>query len=164
MTGAIRPGSVPVTIRPATPADAAAVAEVYLGSFHATYDFPLAHTDAQVRRWLADVVVPAGRTWVALEGDRIVGMAVVDPGELGQLYVAPDRLGVGIGTRLLDHAKRLSPDGLRLYTFQVNARARRFYERRGFVIEAHGDGSGNEEGQPDVRYVWRPAIGTSVDR
>jgi GNAT superfamily N-acetyltransferase len=164
VTRATRPGPAPITIRPATPADAPRVAEIYLASFHATYDFPLAHPDEAVRRWLADVVVPAGRTWVALEGDRIVAMAVVDPGELDQLYVAPDRLGAGIGTGLLDHAKLLSPNGLGLYTFQVNARARRFYERHGFVLEALGDGSGNEEGQPDVRYVWRPTAGMSADR
>jgi ribosomal protein S18 acetylase RimI-like enzyme len=164
VTGPSGPGSVPITIRPATPSDAPAVAAVYLASFHATYDFPLAHTDDQVRDWLARVVVPAGRTWVALDGERIVGMAVIDPGELDQLYVAPDRLGLGIGTRLLEHAKRLSPHGLGLYTFQVNGRARRFYERHGFVVESLGDGSANEEGQPDIRYVWRPATHESLHR
>jgi GNAT superfamily N-acetyltransferase len=156
VTAPARPGSTTVAIRPATAADASAVADVYLASFHATYAFPLAHSDDEVRAWLARVVVPAGRTWVAVDGDRIVGMAVIDPGELDQLYVAPDRLGTGIGTRLLEHAKRLSPHGLGLYTFQVNDRARRFYERHGFVVESLGDGSANEEGQPDVRYVWRP--------
>ena len=49
------------------------------------------------------------------------------------------------------------PDGLSLYTFQVNDGARRFYERHGFVVAALGDGSDNEEGQPDIRYEWRPA-------
>jgi len=49
-----------------------------------------------------------------------------------------------------------SPGGLTLDTFQVNARARRFYERNGFRIDALGDGTSNEAGQPDVRYVWRP--------
>ena len=41
---------------------------------------------------------------------------------------------------------------LRLYTFARNAGARRFYERHGFVAVAFGDGSANEEGEPDVRY------------
>ena len=36
-------------------------------------------------------------------------------------------------------------------------RARRFYEARAFVEIARGDGSGNEEHQPDIRYAWRPA-------
>ena len=44
----------------ATAADAAAVADVYLASFHATYDFPLAHTDDEVRGWIRDVLSPEG--------------------------------------------------------------------------------------------------------
>jgi GNAT superfamily N-acetyltransferase len=83
-------------------------------------------------------------------------MMAVGPGDLDQLYVAPDRLGEGIGRALLDIAKERSPQGLRLYTFQVNHRARRFYEQNGFVAEFFGEGTGNEERQPDVRYAWEP--------
>jgi GNAT superfamily N-acetyltransferase len=145
-----------ITIRPATSADAASVADVYLASFHATYDFPLAHTDDEVRGWIGDVI-GSGGTWVALDPlGAIVGMMAIEPGVLDQLYVRPDRLGEGIGRRMLDVAQDRSPDGLTLHTFQVNARARRFYERNGFVADWFGDGSANEEGQPDVRYVWRP--------
>jgi pimeloyl-ACP methyl ester carboxylesterase/GNAT superfamily N-acetyltransferase len=147
--------SADVAIRRAGPADAAAVAEVFLASFHATYDFPLAHTDAQVRDWVRDVLVAHDETWVATDGDAVVALLTVAPGWVEQLYVAPDRLGEGIGRQLLDLAKSRSQSALRLYTFQVNARARRFYERNGFVAEWFGDGSANEEGQPDVRYVWR---------
>ncbi len=146
-----------IAIRPAAPADAAAVADVYLASFHATYDFPLAHSDEEVRAWVREVLVSGGDSWVATESGQVVGLLVVRPDDLDQLYVAPDRLGVGIGRRLLEHAKALSPGGLTLYTFQVNERARRFYERNGFVEDWLSDGSANEEGQPDVRYVWRPA-------
>jgi GNAT superfamily N-acetyltransferase len=151
------PATPGITIRPATSSDAAAVADVYLASFHATYDFPLAHTDDEVRGWIGGDVIGSGETWVALDPlGAIVGMMAVEPGVLDQLYVRPDRLGEGIGRRLLDVARDRSPDGLTLYTFQVNTRARRFYERNGFVAEWFGDGSTNEEGQPDVRYVWRP--------
>ena len=86
-------------------------------------------------------------------------MMALEPGVLDQLYVRPDRLGEGIGRQLLELAKNRSPDGLSLYTFQVNERARRFYERNGFVADRFGDGSGNEEGQPDVHYAWRPTPG-----
>ena len=144
-------------IRRATAADAGAVGDVFLASFHATYAFPLAHTDDEVRGWIRDDLVARQETWVALVAGRIVGLMAVAPGVLDQLYVAPDRLGAGIGRRLLDLAKERSPGGLILYTFQVNERARRFYERNGFVVDALGDGSGNEEGQPDVRYRWRPS-------
>jgi GNAT superfamily N-acetyltransferase len=150
------PATPGITIRPARAADAATVADVYLASFHATYDFPLAHTDEEVRGWIHGVV-DGGGAWVAIDPlDAIVGMMAIEPGVLDQLYVRPDRLGEGIGRRLLDVARDRSPDGLTLYTFQVNARARRFYERNGFVADWLGDGSANEEGQPDVRYVWRP--------
>jgi RimJ/RimL family protein N-acetyltransferase len=40
---------------------------------------------------------------------------------------------------------------LRLYTFARNEGARRFYERHGFAPVAFGDGSANQEGEPDVR-------------
>ena len=52
---------------------------------------------------------------------------------------------------------RAGGEGLELWTFQVNARARRFYERNDFVEAELTDGSGNEEREPDVRYVWRPS-------
>jgi ribosomal protein S18 acetylase RimI-like enzyme len=156
VTGPRPPETAAIVIRRAEPADADAVAEVYLASFHATYTFPLAHSDDQVREWVHDVLVTRGDTWVATDARRVVGMMVVRPDDLDQLYVAPDRLGSGIGRRLLDQAKAISPAGLTLYTFQVNERARRFYERNGFVEAGLGDGSANEEGQPDVRYVWRP--------
>jgi GNAT superfamily N-acetyltransferase len=143
-------------IRVAGPADADAVAAVYLAAFHATYAFPLAHTDDQVRDWIRDRLIPSGETWVATLDGAVVAMAVVRPGDLDQLYVAPHAQGHGIGSALVDHAKRLSPTGLGLYTFQVNERARRFYGHHGFVADAFGDGSGNEERQPDVHYQWRP--------
>jgi GNAT superfamily N-acetyltransferase len=142
-------------------ADAAAVAEVFLDSFHATYDFPLAHTDDEVRGWVREDLVVDTEAWVAVDdeaGDepRVVALMALTPGHLEQLYVAPDRLGGGIGRRLVELAKERSPGGLSLWTFQVNDRARRFYERNGFVAVEFTDGS-NEERQPDVRYEWSGA-------
>jgi GNAT superfamily N-acetyltransferase len=149
-----------VAVRRATAADAGAVADVYLASFHATYDFPLAHIDDEVRAWLAGVVAGASsgldETWVAEAGGRAVALLVLDEAGIDQLYVDPAWLGRGIGSRLVALAKLERPAGLGLYTFQANVRARRFYERHGFVATWFGDGSANEEGQPDVRYEWRP--------
>ncbi|MEO5703735.1 MAG: GNAT family N-acetyltransferase [Candidatus Limnocylindrales bacterium] len=160
-----------ITVRRATALDAAAIAEVFLGSFRATYDFPLAHTDDEVRGWWRDRVVPTMETWIAVDDaadpadaralgalgalGQVVALMVVAPGHLEQLYVAPDRLGGGIGRRLLELAKERSPAGLSLWTFQVNHRARRFYERNGFAAVEFTDDD-NEERQPDVRYEWRP--------
>jgi ribosomal protein S18 acetylase RimI-like enzyme len=145
-----------VELRPAAANDAAEIADVYLASFKATYDFPLAHTDDQVRRWIAEILLPTHEVWVAADAKgSIVGMMALSADMLDQLYVAPSQTGRAIGSRLVELAKRRRPAGLDLYTFQVNRNARRFYERRGFGQVQLGDGSANEEGQPDVRYAWR---------
>ena len=145
-----------IAIRRALPADASAIADVFLNSFHATYDFPLAHTDEEVRAWVADDLVATEETWVAEDGGRVVAMMVLDEVGLDQLYVDPAWHRRGIGGRLVALAKDRRPAGLALYTFQVNERARRFYEHHGFVVAWLGDGSANEEGQPDVLYRWQP--------
>jgi ribosomal protein S18 acetylase RimI-like enzyme len=145
-----------VVIRPATLDDSEAVADVYLAAFQATYDFGLAHSDADVRRWIADGLIPGRETWVAEAEGQVVAMLALDDAGIDQLYVLPTAQGNGIGRALVDLAKARRPEGLQLYTFQVNERARRFYERNGFVVAALGDGSGNEEGQPDVLYHWAP--------
>ncbi len=146
-----------ITFRRAIAADAASAADVFLDSFHATYDFPLAHTDAEVRGWVRDRLIPTLEAWVAVDDGQVVGLMALAPGWLEQLYVAADRLGEGIGGGLLALAKERQPDGLLLWTFQVNERARRFYERNGFVVVQFGDEAKNEERQPDVQYEWKQA-------
>ena len=80
---------------------------------------------------------------------------LIDGNELDHLYVAPRSQGSGFGSALLSHAKTLSPH-LLLWTFPRNARAREFYEARGFVAIQHTNGD-NEENEPDVQYEWRAA-------
>ena len=55
-----------VVIRRATPADAPAVAEVWLDSFRTALPMVRpAHTDDEVRAWVAAVLIPDHETWVA---------------------------------------------------------------------------------------------------
>jgi GNAT superfamily N-acetyltransferase len=145
---------VTLEVRRAAVDDAAGIADLFLDSFHATYAFPLAHPDDEVRGWIRDRLIPNDEVWVADDDGRVVAMLALAPGWVEQLYVAPDRLGEGLGSRLIELAKSRQPDGLQLWTFQVNERARRFYERHGFVAVEMTDGTGNEERQPDVRYTW----------
>lgn len=147
-------------IRRATDADAPEVAELYLRSFRtALPTVRLVHTDDQVAGWIAGHMIPTQETWVAEASDgMLVGMLVVADRELDQLYLAPEWQGRGLGSRFVALAKERQPDGLRLYTFQVNTRACRFYERHGFTIVDMNDGSRNEEGEPDVQYEWMPEL------
>ncbi|SOC47391.1 Ribosomal protein S18 acetylase RimI [Blastococcus aggregatus] len=148
----------PLVLRRARSADAAAVADVWLRSFDAALPtLRRAHPDDEVRRWLREVVVPREETWVAELGGAVVGVLALTPGWIDQLYLDPDVRGRGIGDRCIALAQERQPAGLRLWTFQVNAAAQRFYERHGFVAVERTDGAGNEEREPDVRYAWRPA-------
>jgi ribosomal protein S18 acetylase RimI-like enzyme len=148
---------VTIEIRAARGEDADAIADVWLTSFKATYSFPPAHPDEDVRRWIREQLVPGEETFVAVdETDEVVAVMALGGEDLDQLYVRPGHFDRGIGSRLVDLAKERRPNGLGLYTFQVNDRARRFYERRGFRAVWFGDGEANEERQPDVRYEWRP--------
>ena len=115
---------------------------------------PDLHTEEETRAWVREVLVPRQEVWVAEVEGRIVGMAALGEEMLQQLYIHPDYQGRGIGDALFRLATERYPEGFTLYAFQQNARARAFYEARGCVAVAFGDGSGNEEGEPDVLYAW----------
>ena len=91
-------------------------------------------------------------------GDRVAGFAALDADMLAHLYVHPDLQRQGIGDALLTRVKELRPDGFRLWVFQRNAAARRFYERRGLRLIELTDGAGNEEREPDALYEWPPDL------
>ena len=146
-----------VVIRRATTSDASATADVYLRSFGAALPTVVRpRSDDEVHAYIRDVVVPSRETWVAVAEEQVVGLMVLAGDLLSQLYLDPDWRGRGIGDQFVALAKERSPRGLSLWTFQVNKPAHRFYERHGFVEAERTDGSGNEEREPDVRYVWLP--------
>ncbi|MBO4258095.1 GNAT family N-acetyltransferase [Streptomyces griseorubiginosus] len=154
-----RPLDADVVLRRAAAADARAAADVWLSSFAAALPTVVSpRSPDEVRGHFRDVVVPFRETWVAdaEDGHGIVGVMVLADDELSQLYLAPDWRGRGLGDRFVSLAKERSPLGLTLWTFQVNRPAHRFYERHGFVAVEYTDGGGNEEREPDVRYLWRP--------
>jgi GNAT superfamily N-acetyltransferase len=146
-----------VTIRPARETDGPGIGDVWLSAWRATFDFPPSHPDDDVRTWLSTELLEKREVWVANEPDgRVVGLLALSDDMIDQLYVAPDRIATGIGSRLIATAKARRPDGLDLYCFAANTRARTFYEHHGFETIATGDGSNNSEGQPDIRFAWRP--------
>lgn len=144
-------------LRAAVAEDSAHVAEVLLASRKAFLPYaPLAHTDTEVRKWVREVLVPAGNVTVACAGSVVVGVLATvrepDVSWIDQLYVMPGHTGQGIGSALLAHALAALEPPVRLYTFQANTRARSFYERHGFHAIAFSDGAANEERCPDVLY------------
>ena len=84
--------------------------------------------------------------------NKVVGILAFNENEINQLYIHNDYQGKGIGRRFLDIAKMKSSGRLILYTFEVNRKAQRFYEKNGFKIV--GRGNDNEEELDDIKYEW----------
>jgi GNAT superfamily N-acetyltransferase len=117
---------------------------------------PRLHTLDEHRSFFAGCLAEDD-VWAWEEDGVMLGYMILRGGDqLFHIYVEPAETNRGIGTALLEHAKRELPRGFTLWTFQENDGARRFYERHGLRAIAFGDGSGNEEGVPDVQYEWRP--------
>lgn len=145
-----------LTIRPATFADAQAVANVFVVArtecftfLDTVYDLPF------FVGLFGEKIIPKGNVWIAELDREVVGFVEVIDTELDRIYVLPAWHGKGVGQILLDKAKELSPDGLWLWVFQKNAQARRFYEKHGFNLDHKTNGQDNMEKEPDARYVWR---------
>jgi putative acetyltransferase len=104
-------------------------------------------------RWRKELA-PNAAIIVAEQAGALVGFVTIDPQNyLDQLVVAPDRWGSELATRLVNEAKRLSPDRIMLLVNTDNARAIRFYERNGFVHA--GDDVNPTSGRPVLRMEWK---------
>jgi putative acetyltransferase len=142
-----------VILRPATPEDAAAIAVVHRLAMRISLPFlPELHSPEEDLWFVRERLSANNTVWVAEVASEVTGYIAFHEGWIDHLFVHPDHHGAGLGPLLLDKALE---DGRerQLWTFQQNARARAFYEKRGFVAVEFTDGGGNEEKTPDVRYV-----------
>jgi GNAT superfamily N-acetyltransferase len=140
-------------IRRATPADADEVGRVFVAARDEMAYLP--RIPDEDRSKLGGWFVGRDVIWVEERDGRVVGFAGLSDGEVTHLYVEPGAQGGGIGTALLDHVKAESGGELRLWVFQLNEGARRFYERHGFRLVRLTDGAENMEREPDALYEWR---------
>lgn len=139
-------------IRQGSAVDADSIGRIFVRARDAmTYLPRIADQDRpQLGGWIA----AKHKVWVIEDQGRIVGFAGLSKGWVDHLYVDPDSEGLGLGSKLLQHAKTLQPGSLRLWVFQKNSGARRFYEHHDFRLEKLTDGSSNMEREPDALYVW----------
>jgi GNAT superfamily N-acetyltransferase len=159
-------------VRPATPADADAIARVHLRTWQGAYAhvFPpetlasISH-ERRAEHWRR-ILPTAPATLVAEVDGEVVGFASAGPsvdadgegvGELYALYVEPAHWDAGIGRELgvaADDALRaLGFDEATLWVLEDNPRARRFYEAGGWRVDGTtrtGRHLGVET--PEVRY------------
>jgi GNAT superfamily N-acetyltransferase len=146
-----------MSIRAVEPSDARAIADLFLAARAGMTYLPRLHSEDETLAFIRDVVVGELEAWVLEEEGRVIGFAAMSDEMLEHLYVDPAAQGRGVGSELLALAKRRRPAGFRLWVFQKNGAARRFYERHHFVPVQLTDGAGNEEREPDALYEWRPS-------
>lgn len=86
--------------------------------------------------WTDEVRARLARSWVACDGDRVVGFVTVAADEVEEVYVERSARGSGVAARLLRHGEGLvRENGFPVAWLAVvagNDRARRFYEREGW--------------------------------
>jgi ribosomal protein S18 acetylase RimI-like enzyme len=148
------PAETQTQLRRATLDDMASVAALHrLAFFHAMPHMPVLHTPDDGLAFYSAVVFPRAEIWLHEQSGMTAGFIAFRSGWVDHLYVHPDHQNCGIGSTLLALAQA-SESSLRLWTFQCNLGARRFYERQGFRIEQETHGASNEERQPDILYSW----------
>jgi putative acetyltransferase len=151
------------TLRQAAASDADEIANVYYASFRLLTFLPMLHTIEEYRWFVSNVTLKECEVTVAEDESGIVAFLARRGEEVRLLYTRPDRIGMGAGTRLIHAAKASDVYALELWCFQANARARRFYESRGFHAIRVTDGADNEERMPDIRYRWEHPMTTPFE-
>jgi GNAT superfamily N-acetyltransferase len=151
-----------VTLRPARPGEAAALAEISTRAFHSDHAFggpvaggPPGYDSPEWQRQ----AMRRGRYHAIIVEGRLAGGAIVfDMGdghiELGRLFLDPAWHGQGIGKRAMALLFAAYPQAERwtLDTPVWNRRTRPFYEGLGFVET----GRTQQPGGPElVVYEWR---------
>jgi GNAT superfamily N-acetyltransferase len=135
-------------------ADMDAAARVHRAAFdHALPWLTGLHTPEEDRWFYRERVFTECHVHGAFEGGALAAIIAFRSDWIDQLYVLPQVQGRGVGSELLQVAKRAF-DCLQLWTFQRDLKARRFYEARGFALVEETDGTRNEEKEPDARYLW----------
>lgn len=144
-----------VVLRPAVKDDLEAIAGLFTRSRRLLSFLPDLNSEKEDQDFIETAVMRDHEVTVALCADSIVGFIATGDGWVDHLYIHPDHIRHGVGSRLLRSAMN-GAGGLKLWTFQKNEPARAFYERHGFLPARLTDGHGNAEREPDVLYVWLP--------
>ena len=159
--GSDRPGPMPhanISIRPFRDDDESAVVGVWHRSGQAAYVFLPSWPTLTLDRAgtiFREVILRQCNVWVGTLEQQVVAYLAMKGSYIDRMFVDPSQWRKGWGTRLVDFAKGLSPNGLELHTHQENHAARMLYERHGFKAVKFGT-SPPPESAPDVEYHWRP--------
>ena len=119
---------------------------------------PSPHTSEETETWVRESLIPNDTVTLAAADGTVVGVLACSEAQpysfITQMAVRPSLVNRGVGSRLLAHAMQTLCVPIRLYTFQENHGARRFYERHGFRAVQFTEDQATEEHCPDVLYEF----------
>lgn len=84
-------------------------------------------------------------------GGRIAGFIGLTDNYIAGLFVKAEAQSKGIGTQLIDYAKR-QKETLQLSVYKKNVRAAAFYQREGFRIQSENTDCGT--GEAELLMIW----------
>lgn len=164
-----------MTVRPATLADAAAIADAQIRCWRWAYEGVLQadflaglSPEAKTAEWQDRLQQPQG-IWVAEAQGVVQGMIVAAPahwqnmpvsGMVQTFYIAPEAARQGLGKALwnkaADYLRSQGHDGMYVMVMEANHIGRAFYEKIGGTPHA-GDFHIAMDGKPqaDCCYYWR---------
>ena len=133
--------------------DAAEISQILEDWAASNYEIPLVHNveeRADYGRWLLE------HTNVTMihNSSGVVGFLALEKHIIQALYIKKDFQGFGFGQAAIKFAQKQFEE-LRLWVFQSNIGAQKFYQRLGFQIVEKSDGEDNDYRLPDIFYCWK---------
>jgi ribosomal protein S18 acetylase RimI-like enzyme len=133
--------------------DAAEISQILEDWAASNCEIPLVHNveeRADYGRWLLE------RTSVTMihNSSGVVGFLALEKHIIQALYIKKGFQGFGFGQAAIKFAQKQFKE-LRLWVFQSNIGAQKFYQRLGFQIVEKSDGEDNDYRLPDIFYCWK---------
>ena len=133
--------------------DAAEISQILEDWAASNREIPLVHNveeRADYGRWLLEHT----RVTMIHNSSGVVGFLALEKHIIHALYIKKDFQGFGFGQAAIKFAQKQFKE-LRLWVFQSNIGAQKFYQRLGFQIVEKSDGEDNDYRLPDIFYCWK---------
>jgi putative acetyltransferase len=123
-------------IRPARAEDHPLLVELWERSARATHHFLTESDIVTLRPQVADELASQAIAWyvATTDTDVPIGFLGYAPGAIEGLFIDPDHIGHGAGTRLIAYAQELAGGPLSVEVNEQNEAAQRFYTAVGFSV------------------------------
>ncbi len=117
----------------------------YQASIHAHGFIPDSYWKAN-KELMKNKYIPMSETYIAKNGEKILGFISLMDDYLAALFVRPELQGRGVGSSLLNYTKNIR-NSLKLKVFCKNEKSIEFYKSRGFSVSSESKDKETEENE-----------------